>query len=81
MPNNRSAASEVDIEQLEASFPASSGEVFDNAFHQALAAGLSVLVADGSAIYEVFPGGNQSFVKPITPPSPVQPGSKFTLPQ
>ncbi len=67
------------IEELESSFPEASGVAFSKAYDLAIKAGLSVVVSDNGAIYEVFPDGKRRLVKTITPPSPAQPGRKLTL--
>lgn len=67
------------IDKLEAQFPAAAGAVFANAYNQALQAGLSVLVSDSGAIYEIFPDGRRRFVKKIAPPTPIQLGLKITF--
>ena len=79
MPHSNPPLDEQQIEQLESSFPAASGVAFANAYDQAILAGLSVVVSDNGAIYEVFPDGQRKLVKTIAPPSPAQPGRKFTF--
>lgn len=70
---------EWQIDQLEAHLPAAAGAVFSQAYNQALQAGLSVLVSDSGAIYEVFPDGRRRLVKKIAPPTPIQLGLKLKL--
>ncbi len=73
------SADDQQFEQLESSFAAASGAAFSEAYNLAIKAGLSVVVSDNGAIYEVFPDGHRRLVKTITPPSPAQPGRKLTL--
>lgn len=80
MSHSNSPLDEQRIEQLELSFPASSGAAFASAYDRAIQAGFSVVVSDNGAIYEVFPEGQRKLVKTIAPPSPAQPGQKFTIP-
>ena len=68
---------ECEFERLEAQLPAAAGIAFSNAYHQALGAGLSVMVADNGAIYEVFPDGHRRLIKKIAPPIPTQAGVKI----
>lgn len=79
MPHNPLSSDDQRIEQLESSFPAASGVAFANAYNLAIKAGLSVVVSENGAIYEVFPDGRRTLVKTVTPPSPAQPGRKLTL--
>ena len=79
MPHSTPSPEEQRIEQLELSFPAASGVAFSNAYDQAIHAGLSVMVSEDGAIYEVFPDGQRKLVKTIAPPSVSQPGQKFKL--
>ncbi len=79
MSHNLPSADDQQFEQLEASFAAAAGAVFSKAYDRAIKAGLSVVVSDNGAIYEVFPDGHRRLVKTITPPSPAQPGRKLTL--
>lgn len=71
--------SEQDLEALESQFPLISGEAFAEARRRVLASGQSVLQAEGSAIYRVFPDGRREFVKEIEPPVPAVPGSVYIL--
>lgn len=80
MANSNLPTDEQRIEQLERSFPAASGVAFSNAYSQAVQAGLSVVVSEDGAIFEVFPDGQRRLVKTIAPPSPAQPGQKITIP-
>lgn len=80
MVNPDPPMNEQQIEQLELDFPAASGLAFANAYHQAIHAGLFVVVSEGGSIVEVSPDGQRRLVKTIPPPSPAQPGQKFTIP-
>ncbi len=80
MSNVQPTPDDQQFEQLESNFPLLSGVAFSNAYDQAVHAGLSVVVSDGEAIFEVFPDGHRKKVKTITPPSPAEPGQKFTMP-
>ncbi len=80
MPNTNPPIDEQQIEQLELDFPAASGVAFSNAYQQAVQAGLSVVVSENGVIFEVSPDGQRRLVKNIAPPSPAQPGRKFTIP-
>jgi len=73
------SAADQRIEQLESSFPAAAGVVFSQAYDLAIQAGLSVVVSEDGAIYEVFPDGQRRLIKTITPPTPAEPGRKLTL--
>ena len=68
-----------DIEALESSFPAVSGQVFAAEHRKALAAGFSVLQAEGGVIYRVFPDGRREPVKQIKAPVSVPNGRKFRI--
>lgn len=62
------------------------GAVFNAAYNNALAKGLSVLVSienfNGiqNAIYEVFPDGTKKFVKEIEPRMKIEAGTIYTIP-
>lgn len=71
--------SEKEIQILESRFPALSSQAFATAHAQALAAGRSVMQAEGGAIYEVFPDGRRREVKKIEAPVAVRRGSKIPL--
>ena len=58
---------EAIIDELEEQFPLLADAAFSKAREDTLAAGLSVVEADGDAIYEVFPDGTRKFVKSIEP--------------
>lgn len=79
MSHNPVSSEDERIERLESSFAEASGGVFSNAYNLAIKAGLSVVVSDNGAIYEVFPDGQRKLIKNITPPSPAQPGRKLKL--
>jgi hypothetical protein len=68
-----------EIEALENSFPALSGQAFAAESRKTLAAGYSVLQAEGGIIYQVFPDGRREQVKQIDAPVPARQGTKFRL--
>jgi len=70
---------EEEIQALENAFPSLSGQAFVAARAETLAAGWSVLQADGGAIYEVYPDGRREKVKEIEAPITVRRGEKFRL--
>jgi hypothetical protein len=70
---------ENEIEILESQFPLVSGQAFAAARERVLASGQSVLQSEGGAIYRVFPDGRKELVKQIEAPTPVTPGTTFTL--
>lgn len=65
--------SEASIEYLENHIPELADAAFRQAYWQALAAGSSVMVADGGQIVEVFPDGNRKVVKQINKPIRINP--------
>lgn len=79
MPNINPALDEQQIEQLESVFPAASGVAFSKAYQQAVQAGLSVVVSENGAIFEIFPDGQRQLIKTIALPTPAQPGQKLAL--
>ncbi len=79
MSNTKPSLDEQQMEQLEREYPAASGAAFSKAYQQAVQTGLSVVVSENGAIFEVFPDGQRRFVKSITPPTPAEPGRKFTI--
>ena len=60
--------SKASIEFLENHIPELADAAFRQAYWQALAAGSSVMVADGGQIVEVFPDGDRKVVKQISKP-------------
>lgn len=70
---------ECRLDYLESQIPAASGEVFSLAYTKTIQAGLSVIVSENGAIYEVFPDGRRQLVKTIAPPAKAQPGQKIKL--
>jgi hypothetical protein len=68
-----------EIEALEASFPALSGQAFAAERRKTLEAGYSVLQAVEGIIYEVFPDGQRKVVKQIERPVPTRPGTRLRL--
>ncbi|MEI8017120.1 MAG: hypothetical protein WCH39_02920 [Schlesneria sp.] len=79
MQNQNPPHDETLIEQLELSFLAASGSAFLNAYQQAVVAGLSVVVSEEGKIFEIFPDGQRKLLKEIEPPSPSQPGQRYTI--
>ena len=59
---------EMDI--LEKQIPYLAVAALKLAYHQALAAGLSVVVAEDDALYEVFPDGTRKFIEKLPPRKP-----------
>jgi hypothetical protein len=80
MQNGIPPVDEQRMDLLEASFPAASGAAFSGAYAKAVRAGLTVVVSEQGQIYEVYPNGQRRLLKSIAPPSPAQPGQKFTIP-
>jgi len=70
---------EINIERLEAQFPAMSGSAFAAAREQALASGQSVLQSEQGCIYEVHPNGQRVLVKKIEPPTAAVSGQKIAI--
>lgn len=70
---------ENELERLEREFPPVSGQAFAAARERMLVSGQSVLQSENGCIYEVFPDGRKVFVKQIESPTPVTPGTKFTI--
>lgn len=50
-----------------------------SAFQEALDAGLSVLIADGGSLWEVFPDGSRNKIKELPPATPVTAGARYTI--
>ena len=71
--------SEEEIDYLEAHIPELADAAFTQAYWQALAAGSSVMISEGDALYEIFPNGTRRFVKNIEPPTPATIGEKLVL--
>ena len=71
--------SEEEIDYLEAHIPELADAAFTQAYWQALAAGSSVMISEGGALYEVFPNGERRFVKHVEPPMRVTVGEKWVL--
>ncbi|MBX7222692.1 MAG: hypothetical protein K1Y36_22280 [Blastocatellia bacterium] len=67
---------EAVIQYLEEHIPEMAGAAITQAYWQALASGSSVLVNEPDGLYEVFPDGTRTFVKPLPPPTPVPPDQK-----
>jgi hypothetical protein len=70
---------ERQLQDLECRFPLASGEAFAAARAQVLASGQSVLQTEGGFIVRVFPDGRKQRLKPVEPPTPVKPGTTFTI--
>jgi hypothetical protein len=70
---------ERQLQDLESRFPLASGEAFSAARAQVLASGQSVLQTEGGFIVRVFPDGRKQRLKPVEPPTPVIPGTIFTI--
>jgi uncharacterized coiled-coil protein SlyX len=79
MHDHNHLSDEARIEQLELSFLAASGSAFSNAYQQAVLAGLSVVVSEDGKIFEIFPDGQRKLLKKIAPPTPSQPGQRYTI--
>jgi len=73
------ALNEEELDQLEAAFPKLAGQAFSAARSRALAAGESVLQAEGGVIYRVSPDGQKVEVKKIKKPVKVTRGAKFLI--
>lgn len=72
---NRIAMSDQEIKELEARFPAVSGQAFAQARERVLASGQSILESRDGVLFEVFPDGRRVPLKTIAPPVPAVPGS------
>lgn len=68
-----------DIEQQEADFVNRSDEAFHAAYKQAMAAGISVLMAEDGVIYEIFPDGRKIKQRTIAKPTSRPKGTKIRL--
>ncbi|MCP9820867.1 hypothetical protein KBZ18_15385 [Synechococcus sp. Cruz-9H2] len=66
-------------QDLESRLPLASGEAFSAARAQVLASGQSVLQSEDGFIVRVFPDGRKQKLKPVEPPTPVIPGTTFTI--
>ncbi|MDZ4861311.1 MAG: hypothetical protein SGI88_20250 [Candidatus Hydrogenedentes bacterium] len=67
------------LNQLERSFPRSSGAAFEAARNQTLALGVPVLEAKDGAVYRVDASGARELVKSIGRSRPVKLGTKIKL--
>ena len=67
--------SDQEIKELEARFPAVSGQAFAQARERVLASGQSILESRDGVLFEVFPDGRRVPLKTIAPPVPAVPGS------
>ncbi len=79
MPTSDSPIDEERIARLETEFVHASGVTCATAYHNALLAGLTVLVSNGGEIIEVAPDGKERVIKLIVGPSPAQPGARYTI--
>lgn len=70
---------ERQLQDLENRFPMVSGVAFAAARAQVLASGQSVLQSEGGFIVRVFPDGRKQRLKPVEAPTPVTPGTTFTI--
>jgi hypothetical protein len=70
---------ERQLQDLESRFPPVSGEAFAAARAQVLASGQSVLQSEGGFIVRVFPDGRKQRLRPVEAPTPVTPGTTFTI--
>ena len=59
--------------------PLASGDAFAAARAQVLASGQSVLQTEWGFIVRVYPDGRNQKPKPVKPPTPVKPGTTFTI--
>jgi hypothetical protein len=79
MPENPRVLDEKSLDYLESHIPELALAALTAAYWNALAAGLTVLVAHDGAIYEDFPDGTRKFIKAIKPPTPAVIGAKVIL--
>jgi len=79
MAANIGPVDEERITQLETEFVRASGVTCSTAYHNAIQAGLTVVISKGDKIVEVSPDGNERIIKVIIGPSPSQPGAKYTI--
>ncbi len=71
---------ELEIERLEAKFPALSGSAFESAREQALGFGLSVVEVENGCLTEVHPDGSRRHLRPIAHPIFIQAGTVYNIP-
>ena len=71
--------SEQELDQYESQFPLMAAQAFAEARQRVLNSGQSILEAEGSDIYRVFPDGTREVVKQIAPLIPVHMGARYTL--
>jgi len=69
----------TEMDAVEREYAARAGSVFTAARKAHLALGHDVLIARGDAIIRLAPDGSSQFVKHISPPSRVTPGTMFKL--
>ncbi len=79
MAANIGPVDEERITQLETEFVQASGVTCSTAYHNAIQAGLTVVISKGDKIVEVSPDGNERIIKVIIGPSPSQPGARYTI--
>ena len=70
---------EQTFEALEDLFPTLAGSAFRAAFHAALKAGQTVLVAEDEIIYEVSPDGSRKPVMTMEAPTKVEIGRPIAI--
>ena len=66
-------------QDLESRYPLASSEAFAAARAEVLASGQSVLQTEGGFIVQVPPDGRKQRLKPVEAPTPVTPGTTFTI--
>lgn len=64
---------------LEEHIPELADAAFKQAYWAALAAGSSVLISQNGSLVEIFPDGQQKFIKLLPPSTPVTLGQKFKI--
>lgn len=67
------------IPQTEDQIPLLAAMAIERAYHEALAAGQPVLIADSGVLVEVSPDGTRRVLKPLHPHVPVILGQVITL--
>lgn len=67
------------IDELESSFPALSGSVFETARKQALASGQDVVQSENGRLYKVSPDNKKVPIKNIEPPTRMVSGIKIEI--
>jgi hypothetical protein len=67
------------IRELESSFPALSGSIFDAAREQALASGQDVVQSENGCLYKISPDHKKVRIKKIEPPTRMVSGLKIEI--